>query len=180
MSSSSAGGSSSKHPSLRISYEHVKDVLSQQKQTIREYQARALTIMATATAVAGIGIPLGLGAESRGTIFWGLSAGDLLVVPVVVYAIIVFFAYKTYSLRRVWTVNNPVTVREYYWKLSEQEFLRNILVHLERKFKVNQEIMEEKQKFMKPLVALLITETSMVLVWAWGVVRLIPASAPCP
>jgi len=45
-------------PSLQLAYEHVKDVLHEQKETVRDYANRAITLFSVATAIIGIALPL--------------------------------------------------------------------------------------------------------------------------
>jgi hypothetical protein len=62
---------SEKYPSLNLAYEQVKDILIQQKETIRDYRSRAITLLVVATAVVGVGIPIGFTEELKNIVLFG-------------------------------------------------------------------------------------------------------------
>jgi len=168
----------SQYPSLKIAYEHVNQVLIQQKQTIRDYGMRAITLLATATAIAGVGIPLGFNPQLDDfKLCWGFTASDTVILPIILYVVIAIYAYYTYKLQWVKTEDQPEIIREHFWELEPDVFYHEMLIHTEEAFKHNQKIIKQKQGYLKPLISLVIIETLLVIFWAGFIIRLIPTSS---
>lgn len=164
---------SEQYPSLRLAYEQVRDILVQQRQTARDYGMKAITLLAVATAIAGIGIPLGFSKGLETIYLFGQPATGVVIIPIILYAMVVYCAYKTYKLAPIKTMNEPKIIRESFSVLNQDKFLYEMLLHTEIAFLHNAKIIREKEKTLKPLLPLVIMETAAIILWSGLILKII-------
>jgi len=166
-----------RYPSLELGYVQVKDILIQQKETVRDYGARAITLLAAATAIVGIGIPIGLTQSlEKVPLFSYFTGRDIAIIPIVIYVAIAMLAWRAYRFREVKTLNEPEIIYRRFIKLNPSDFHHEMLLHTIDAFKSNAVIIIEKQNYLKTLLPLVITEAIVVILWIAFVSALTPAS----
>ncbi len=166
-----------RYPSLDLGYEHVKDILIQQKETVRDYGTRAITLLAAATAIVGIGIPIGFTQSlDKVALFSSFTGRDIAIIPILIYVTIAMLAWRVYRFRAVKTMNEPEIIYRNFIKLKPIVFHHEILLHTIEAFRSNAEIIREKQDGLKVLLPFVITEAIVVILWIAFVSALNPVS----
>jgi hypothetical protein len=144
-----------KYPSLTLSYEQVKDVLTEQEETAERLDNKIATLFAAATAVFGISIPfffdlLDIGRISKLSLVFALSIGMILAflvgASILSYINIVLLSLTAYKPRKFITMNNPTEMRRNLWQISNSEFIHEILVNTEIAFYKNDKQLKIKAK----------------------------------
>lgn len=146
-------------PSLDLSFEWVKGVLYDQKRSVDSLDTKATTLFSVATVIIGIAIGFGLfelHQELTARTLWGS-------ITLVAYIGVVICTILATKVRSYETLDNPETIREWYWDMSPKQFKLEILSHLEDSFKYNDEKLKEKAQAVRCLIPLIGAEVIFLL-----------------
>lgn len=123
---------------LRLSYDRIKNVPYTQLSIAQELAGKASILWAAATATIGIAVPIGLGDEvvkSQGAT-WPLFVAVVAYVAVTILSLTV-----TFPGRHIELVDHPGHIRDHYWNASEQQFLRDMSLNIEKGFQINIQVL---------------------------------------
>lgn len=156
-------------PSLRLGYEHVKDVLQEQAELAHHYVNRAITLFSIATAVIGIGLPLLFTQRmSEHYLIGHVSIVVLSPIPILLYVVVVYYSWKIYQKEFLKTISSPTKVTEDFLELQPEEFYSNMIQHITSAFEENEEIIKGKEQNLTKLIIYVIAEAitmiSLVLI----------------
>jgi len=153
-------------PSLRLAFEQVANVLSEQKNSAAALDTKASILLALATALIGIGFPLGVGQVDRGIpCGWLVSLMVTILIPLLVYCRVLALSFTGLRFRRFITLNDPVEAWKKLAPLQPEEFYRGVLLNTARRFKENSDALDEKAKAISCLLPTVVLGTISVLLW---------------
>ncbi len=159
-----------KYPSLKLAYEHVKDVLSEQNETARSYVDRAITLLSVATATIGIGVPL---LYNKGVLQkWflpGIRQVTASGIPVVIFFVIALYAYRAIKTPPFKTKDEPKAIRDEFAKLQPEEFYQEMINRIEKASKENESVLKIRHDALSILLWLTIVETIVMVFLLVGV-----------
>jgi hypothetical protein len=155
-------------PSLRLGYEQIKDVLKEQKEINRDYLARAMTLFSVSTAVIGIGLPLMFTQKvvSLYLVKPLIPLTTLSVIPILIYAVIVFYTYSIWKKESLVTMENPTLIKDEFLELDESKFYSDMIQHIESGFIKNEKVIQRRAQHLSYLTNWVIIETSIVVLFA--------------
>ena len=137
-------------PSLDLAFDWVKGVLYDQSRAADALDTKAATFFSIATLVLGVGISLTISQTDS------LPAPALAfsVLAMALYLALVVFAVKALGVRGYDTLDNPETIREFYWAVEPTQFKTELLVHMEEAYKRNEMRLVAKVSAVKKLTYL--------------------------
>ena len=152
-------------PSLKLSYEQVKDTLSEQATIIGNYINRAITLFAVATAVIGIGLPLLFTKEEyQHYLTVNIPVISLSILPILLYIGVFIFFWVTIRPEFIKTVSNPkILLDEAYPELKPNEFYSEVIQDIALRFSENEELIRKKENGLKWLIGFMMAEVAMVV-----------------
>ena len=121
-------------PSLDLAFDWVKGVLYDQSRAADALDTKAATFFSIATLVLGVGISLSF-VQSESV---PAAALAFSVLAMTLYLALVVFAVKALGVRGYDTLDNPETIREFYWAVEPTQFKTELLVHMEEAYKRNE------------------------------------------
>ena len=138
------------YPSLNLAYDWVKGVLGKQSHTADALDTKTATLFGVGTAIfsLGLGIPL----TNPDLSFSKMLSSPLAWVVIISYACVAVFAFIALWVRRYMDLDNPITIREYYWSLDEQQFKLELLSHLEDAFQDNEILLVRKASMTRLII----------------------------
>ncbi len=158
------------YPSLDLSFDWVKDILYHQKKLAEEYNAKLVTLLSVATGVLGIGVPFGVKILEDAFKPWSGSFIAILVA-LVTYVLIAILAVIGFWMRNYHVLDEPVIIREDFWKLTPWKFKEQILVHVEKAYELNNHALKWRVLPTQAVIVLVSVETlSLTLAFLLGVV----------
>lgn len=160
-----------KEPYLGIneSFDWVKGVLYDQREVAEGYNGKLALLLSVATGILGIGLPLGAKIGEYAFESWSSSFIAIVVVMVTYFAIGVL-AIVGFWMRNYNTLDNPVIIREDFWKLAPWKFKEQILVHLEDAYKSNERSLKWRAWSIQAIIILLPIETlALTLAFLLGI-----------
>ena len=146
------------YPSIDESFNWVKGILYDQRQLAEEYNGKLSLLLSVATGLLGIGLPLGAKIEQRAFEPWS-SSFIAILVAMVAYFLIAFLAIVGFWMQNYNTLDNPVIIRESFWKLTPWKFKEQILGHLEDAYKSNERSLKWRIWPTQGIILLLPVET---------------------
>ena len=135
-------------PSLDLAYEWVKDVLDKQSNSADLLDTKGTTLFTVASLVLGIGISAGVLALQEINILAYVLGGLSLIG----YGFVALFTFRVWSLRKYYTLDNPITIREWYWDMEPTQFKVELLSHLEDAYTHNQGKLAEKANAIRVII----------------------------
>jgi hypothetical protein len=157
------------YPSLDLSFDWVKDILYHQTKLAEEYNAKLVTLLSVATGVVGIGVPFGVKIVEGAFKPWS-SSFIAILVAIVTYVLIAILAAVGFWMRNYHLQDNPVVIREDFWKLAPWKFKEQILVHVEEAYKLNNHALRWRVLPTQAVIVLLPVETlSLALAFLLGI-----------
>ena len=156
-------------PSLDLAFDWVKGVLYDQSRAADALDTKAATFFSIATLVLGVGISLSF-VQSESV---PAAALAFSVLAMTLYLVLVVFAVKALGVKGYDTLDNPETIREFYWAVEPTQFKTELLVHMEDAFKRNDCVLRTKANAVRTLPYLagaqvLSQAVSIVLLGACG------------
>lgn len=136
-------------PSLDLSFEWVKGVLDKQCKTADILDTKGTNLFMVASLVLGIGISAGVLILKESNILPYIMGGLSLIG----YVFVAIFTFRTWSLRDYQTLDNPITIREWYWDMQPTQFKIELLSHLEDAYSHNQKRLSEKATAVAVVIA---------------------------
>jgi hypothetical protein len=168
-----------KYPSLKLAYEHVRDVLNEQQQTASDLDTKIATIFGISTAIFGVGMPLILSLLNINGItklseFWqaasiGLITAILVGLIILSWIIITRKSLNGYRLKNFITMNDPEEIRLKLWSVPQSEFYHEILLNVEKAFFDNDEELKRKTTITDSLIDWLIVQIVSMLAFLFFV-----------
>jgi hypothetical protein len=162
-----------KYPSLKLAYEHVKDVLNEQEQTASDLDTKIATIFGASTAIFGIGMPLILSfldikgitklSDIRQALSIGMITAILVGLVIVSWVIITRKSLNSYGLKKFITMNNPEEIRQNLWSVDNIQFYHEILLNIENAYFENDEKLKQKANITDSLFDWLIIHIVSIL-----------------
>lgn len=134
--------------SLELSFEWVKGVLDKQSNTADILDTKATNLFMVASLILGIGISAGMLVLEESNIL-PLILGGLSLIG---YVFVALFTFRAWSLRDYQTLDNPITIREWYWDMQPTQFKIELLSHLEDAYARNQSKLGEKAFSLKIVI----------------------------
>lgn len=128
-------------PSLDLAFEWVKDVLINQSNASDSLEGKAMTLFTLATAILGVGVSAGVLSSSGKIPLASIIFGAFSLAA---YGFVIGYALVAIRLRRFETLDNPITMREWYWDMEPLQFKMELLSHLEDSYKRNETNLSEK------------------------------------
>lgn len=149
-----------KEPYLSIdqSFDWVKGVLYDQRKLAEEYNGKLSLLLSVATGILGIGLPLGAKIGEHAFEPWS-SSFIAILVAMVTYFLIAVLAIVGFWMRNYNTLDNPVIIREDFWKLAPWKFKEQILGYLEDAYKSNETSLKWRVWPTQAMILLLPIET---------------------
>jgi hypothetical protein len=136
-------------PSLDLSFEWVKNVLNEQSRAADALESKATTLFSVATVILGLVISAGV-----------LSLHNTINLPAIIFGALTLISYgwaigfsiAGIRLLRYETLDNPVTIREWYWDMQPSQFKTELLTHMEDSFSKNELKLKSKAKAIRWLI----------------------------
>jgi len=151
-------------PSLDLSFELVKNVLDKQSSSADMLDTKGTALFSIASLILGIGISAGV-LVLRETNILVYVLGGLSLIG---YGFVATFTLLAWSLREYQTLDNPITIREWYWDMEPTQFKIEFLSHLEDAYTHNQTKLSEKAKAIRVIIVAITFEViSLVLALAF-------------
>ncbi len=136
-------------PSLDLSFEWVKDVLDKQSHESNALDAKGNTLFTVASLILlGIGISAGILDVKEPNILSYILGGLSLIS----YVAAATFTFVNWSLREFKTLDNPITIREWYWDMEPKQFKMELLSHLEDAYTHNQTELNKKSQAIRVII----------------------------
>jgi|GEM_PF-6509398 len=148
-------------PALDLSFEWVKDVLSKQCADVDAIDNKAITLFSVATAIVGLGLGIPIGTSTLPLKYF--ISSPLGWISVFSYAVVAILTVYSLWVRTFETLDNPVTIREWYWQLTPFQFKINILTYLEDSFEQNQSKLKRKGLAVRLMIPAIAIETVFLL-----------------
>lgn len=135
-------------PSLDLSFKWVKDVLDKQSGTADILDTKGTNLFMVASLVLGIGMSAGVLVLKETNILAYVLGGLSLMG----YGFVVGFTFWAWSLRNYKTLDNPITIRKWYWAMKPVQFKIELLSHLEDAYICNQSKLNDKAKAIRAII----------------------------
>ncbi len=135
-------------PSLDLAFEWVKGVLDKQSNNADVLDAKGTMLFTVASLVLGIGVAAGVLVLQEPKILAYVLGGLALIG----YSFVALFTFLVWSLRDYQTLDNPISIREWYWVMEPTRFKIELLSHLEDAYTHNQKKLSEKAKAIKGVI----------------------------
>lgn len=130
-----------------MAFDWVKGVLYDQSRAADALDTKAAAFFSIATLVLGVGISLNfVQSESVPAVSLAFS-----VLAMTLYIALVVFAAKALGVRGYDTLDNPETIREFYWAVEPKQFKTELLVHMEEAYKRNEQNLAAKDNAVRVL-----------------------------
>jgi hypothetical protein len=142
-------------PSLDLSFEWVKNVLSEQSHDADALETKATTLFSVATVILGLVISAGV-LSLHNTI--NLSAIIFGALTLISYGWAIGFSIAGIRLLRYETLDNPIIIREEFWDLKPTQFKIELLTHMEDSFSKNESKLKYKAKAIRWLIVAIAAE----------------------
>ena len=130
-----------------MAFDWVKGVLYDQSRAADALDTKAAAFFSIATIVLGVGISLNF-VQSESV---PAAALALSVLAMTLYLALVVFAVKALGVRGYDTLDNPQTIREFYWAVEPTQFKTELLVHMEEAYKRNETSLAAKDTAVRVL-----------------------------
>ena len=137
-------------PSLDLAFDWVKGVLYDQSRAADALDTKAAAFFSIATIVLGVGMSLNL-VQSESV---PAAALAFSVLAMTLYLALVVFAVKALGVRGYDTLDNPETIREFYWAVEPTHFKTELLLHMEEAYRRNELRLVAKVSAVKKLTYL--------------------------
>ena len=125
----------------------MKGVLYDQSRAADALDTKAAAFFSIATLVLGVGISLTVSQTES------LPAPALAfsVLAMALYLALVVFAVRALGVRGYDTLDNPETIRKFYWAVEPTRFKTELLVHMEEAYKRNENSLATKDAAVRVL-----------------------------
>lgn len=130
-----------------MAFDWVKGVLYDQSRAADALDTKAAAFFSIATLVLGVGISLIF--VQTGSV--PTAALAFSVVAMTLYLAVVVFAVRALGVRGYDTLDNPETIREFYWAVEPTQFKTELLVHMEEAYKRNETSLATKDAAVRVL-----------------------------
>ncbi len=157
-----------KHPSLRLSYEQVKDVLHEQEEIAHNYVNRAISLFSVGTAISGIGLPLLFTRHIPQCYLFGLIPITVFsVIPLLLYVEVINYSWKIIRREFLKTVSSPEKIiTEGFLDLEPERFYSDMIQHIALAFTENENIIRSKQSNLIKLTFYTVGEAATLITLA--------------
>lgn len=149
-------------PSLELAYDHLKGLLEGQAQLYESLRAKANNVWAAGTAITGVGIAWGLRGDPDNSYLLLVVLGAS-VLSYLVATILALLLY--YPKRAIILMTNSTIIREEFWVLPEKAFKTEMLLHVERAWSTNNNVLNITGQIVRILSVVVLSETLLWLAW---------------
>jgi hypothetical protein len=151
--------------SLDLSFEWVKNTLEDQVEDMRYLYGKSVTIFTVSSAITGFALPLAL------TVL-RIAFDGWFFISLGLYGLLALIAIFSILPQTITTLRNPITIRESYWDMNNNEFKMEILTHMEDAFTENKTKIIIKSYVVLAMTSIMALDVISIILFIWrGVAR---------